>query len=258
MFEQIADMGRELLTRRSSSGKNALDNLKSDCADLISGRSEALGTALARQVLHTYAKLGDNDRLAFFQHLLTLDDDTGAALADAVAAWRSAGDSLSRHHLARAARSPRQTLFSALNTAPDGTAALIAMRRDLRRVSRENPELSVIDGDLLELFSAWFNRGFLEMRSITWQSPADILEKLIAYEAVHAIDGWPDLRRRLQDDRYCFCFFHPALKREPLIFVEVALTNELSDRIEPLIDANSPVTNPIEADHAIFYAISNC
>jgi malonyl-CoA decarboxylase len=122
--------------------------------------------------------------------------------------------------------------------------------------------LKLLDADLRHLFASWFNRGFLELRRIDWQSPAAVLEKLIAYEAVHEIKGWDDLRRRLAPDRRCFAFFHPALPGEPLIFVEVALVRGLATAMPPLLaretDEEAARAQAARADTAIFYSISNC
>jgi len=123
---------------------------------------------------------------------------------------------------------------------------------------KAHPAWSGIDADLLHLFRSWFNRGFLRLERIDWRSPAIVLEKLIEYEAVHAIQGWPDLHRRLAADRRCFGFFHPQLRDEPLIFIEVALTHGMSAHVQPLLDVKSPVAVPEAADCAIFYSITNC
>ena len=150
-----------------------------------------------------------------------------------------------------------------MNMAPGGTSALIAMRSEIASRLRAEPELKLLDADLRHLFASWFNRGFLELRRIDWQSPAAVLEKLIAYEAVHEIKGWDDLRRRLAPDRRCFAFFHPALPDEPLIFVEVALVEGLATAVQPLLVAGHATKMPRRAqaeraDTAIFYSISNC
>src|SRR6266581_8763077 len=120
------------------------------------------------------------------------------------------------------------------------------------------PHYAGIDADLAHLLGSWFNRGFLVLQRIDWRTPAMVLEKLIQYEAVHAIQGWPDLRRRLQADRRCYAFFHPALPEEPIIFIEVALTRGMSARVQPLLDLDSPVADPASANCAIFYSITNC
>jgi malonyl-CoA decarboxylase len=132
------------------------------------------------------------------------------------------------------------------------------MRRQVLRALREHPEWRVIDADLAHLFGSWFNRGFLHLERIDWNTPAIVLDKLSAYEAVHQIQGWRDLRRRLEADRRCFAFFHPALPHEPLIFIEVALTRGLSTAVQPLLDIDAPVADPQKADTAIFYSITNC
>jgi malonyl-CoA decarboxylase len=149
-----------------------------------------------------------------------------------------------------------------MNMAPGGTSALVAMRKEIAGRLRDEPTLRLLDSDLKHLFASWFNRGFLELRRIDWQSPAAVLEKLIAYEAVHEIHGWDDLRRRLAPDRRCFGFFHPALPDDPLIFVEVALVEGLAGAVQPLLvqdsDDDAARNRAAPADTAIFYSISNC
>jgi len=149
-------------------------------------------------------------------------------------------------------------LFRALNMATMGTQSLIAMREDILGTLRDNPGFSALDNDLLYLFRAWFNRGFLDIRRIDWETPAVVLEKLIEYESVHEIKGWPDLRRRLQEDRRCFGFFHPVMPYEPLIFVEVALTNEISSNVLELLEEEVNSSSISSYNTAIFYSINNC
>ena len=160
--------------------------------------------------------------------------------------------------LQQAAASPRQELFRRLNQAPEGTATLVSMRRNLLLSMGAHADWQVIDADLVQLFNSWFNRGFLTLQRIDWHTPAIVLEKLIEYEAVHEISGWPDLRRRLQTDRRCFAFFHPALPDEPLIFIEVALVKGISSAVQPLLDVDAPLSDPQKADTAVFYSITNC
>lgn len=179
-------------------------------------------------------------------------------LAGAVARWRDERGPASLARLGKAVEPPRQELFRRMNLAPHGTAMLVRLRAALLAELAGNPGLKPVDDDLKHLFLSWFNRGFLELRRISWETPAAILEKLIAYEAVHAITGWDDLRRRLALDRRCFAFFHPALPDEPLIFVEVALLDAMPGRIEPIIQAGFPETGPAAPSNAIFYSISNC
>ncbi len=160
--------------------------------------------------------------------------------------------------LSAAVEAPRQELFRRINTAPKGTETLVALRGDLHTLTPEDGEFTALDADLKHLMRSWFNRGFLRLERISWKTSAIVLEKLIHYESVHEINGWPDLRRRLDADRRCFAFFHPALAEEPIIFVEVALANGLTGNLEPLLDIQAPVLAPEKADTAIFYSINNC
>ena len=158
-----------------------------------------------------------------------------------------------------AAEPRRQELFRRLNLAPGGTAGAGAHARASARRARSRDELAAVDADFVHLFSSWFNRGFLVLRRIDWSTPANILEKIIRYEAVHAIRGWDDLRRRIDPpDRRCYAFFHPALVDEPLIFVEVALTREIPTPIAPILAARARAARPDKATTAMFYSISNC
>jgi len=255
MLEAVADRGRELL--KLEPGSRAARDPAALCRQLLSGRGEASAIALARAVLQLYAGFDDDQRLAFFRMLLT---DFGPDLERMQAAMERYSRTQDQDDLVRlnqAVEPPRQELFRRLNTAPNGTATLVAMRADLLALQREHPELSAVDADLKHLLSSWFNRGFLQMRSIDWRSPAHILEKLINYEAVHEIQGWEDLHRRLMADRRCFAFFHPAMPDEPLIFVEVALVQGVSERVQPLLDPEAPMLDPAEADTAVFYSINN-
>ncbi|MDG1367803.1 MAG: malonyl-CoA decarboxylase [Acidimicrobiales bacterium] len=181
------------------------------------------------------------------------------ALERAVAAYGAAPGPETAQRLGEAAEAPRQALFRAINTAPGGTAAVMRMRADCLVAMRNDPALRVVDHDSAHLLGSWFNRGFLELQSIDWQTPAAVLEKLIEYEAVHQIDGWNDLHRRLAADRRCFGFFHPALPGEPLIFIEIALTHGLAGSIQDLLNQAPPAdgVDP-DVDTAIFYSITNC
>jgi malonyl-CoA decarboxylase len=132
------------------------------------------------------------------------------------------------------------------------------MRGHLQDLLGENPELRAVDADLKHLFVSWFNKGFLEMQRISWDTPASVLEKIIAYEAVHAIKGWDDLRRRLAGDRACYAFFHPAIPGDPLVFVEVAFTNDVPDAISPLLATETTHSGPVARQTVVFYSISNC
>ena len=173
-------------------------------------------------------------------------------------AYLSSPDTAAVARLQRAVESPRHEFFRRLNLAPGATAQIVAMRRDL--LAADDPTLASLDRDLMHLLASWFNRGFLVLRPIDWHTPAVILEKIIAYEAVHEIQGWDDLRRRLDPaDRRCFAFFHPSLIDEPLIFVEVALMSDMPDSIQSLL-REAPKNGELTAKPttAVFYSISNC
>ena len=218
---------------------------------------EASGSALALELIEEYQTLDRGKRAELFQGLL---DDFGPdteLLQTVIAAYQDDPSPRSAEGFLKAAESRRLDLFRLINTVPGGTRFLIKMREDLFVALRDNPDLKPVDRDFEHLFGFWFNKGFLELRQLDWETPAYILEKLIEYEAVHEIRDWNDLRRRLQSDRRCFAFFHPALPGEPLIFVEVALTSGLASSIQAVL--NEPVAEPGEkVDTAIFYSISNC
>jgi malonyl-CoA decarboxylase len=189
-------------------------------------------------------------------HALDID---ARAVRDTLKTYQDAPSKQSYRAFAKASEPARQELTRRLNQVPGATGQLVAMRKDLLRFLRDNPTLEPLDADFQHLFSSWFNRGFLVLRPINWSSPAEILEKIIEYEAVHAIDSWDDLRRRLQpSDRRCFGFFHPAMAGEPLIFVEVALTKGIPNSVQDLLaDGRDPI-DAEDADTAVFYSISNC
>jgi len=226
---------------------------------MISGRGESNAVSMADDVVNGYRKLSKDQHVAFFTFLFEkLNPDTDLVMT---AAQNFAADSNARNYirLQRAVESPRQELFRRLNRASEGTAAVVQMRRDLLQVLDKKPELTAVDFDMRHLLSSWFNPGFLKMHRVDWKSPAEVLEKLIQHEAVHAIDGWDDLRRRLQPDRRCFAFFHPQLPNEPLIFVEVALLPEVPAVIAPLVDKKAETNDQVsQFKVAAFYSISNC
>jgi malonyl-CoA decarboxylase len=239
-----------------------VDRAKQLAATLLSERSEASGAQVARELHHVLRALDADDRHSFQRHLATEFQPDKTTLRAAAERYLADTTAESAAALARAGDPPRQELLRRMNMAPGGTGALIAMRSELTAHLHDEPELKLLDADLRHLFASWFNRGFLELRRIDWQSPAAVLEKLIAYEAVHEIKGWDDLRRRLAPDRRCFAFFHPALPGEPLIFVEVALVKGLATAMPPLLaretDEQAARVQAARADTAIFYSISNC
>jgi malonyl-CoA decarboxylase len=238
--------------------ERGLRALKSGCKRLLSERGESNSTTIASELIERIDKLPDEQMLGFFEYLAQdLSPDPRAVLRAAQAyATQPSEDHLIA--LTTAAEPPRQELMRRLNRAPGGTAAIVRLRRTLLPKLSKKPALRGLESDMLHLLTSWFNPGFLEMRRVDWDSPARLLEKIIRHEAVHAIDGWDDLRRRLEPDRRCFGFFHPQLPEEPLIFVEVALLPEMPPGIDPLI---RKADAPLEADRfrlAAFYSISNC
>ena len=226
---------------------------------LISERGESNAVSMADDVINNYCKLTKDQHAKFFTFLFQKLNPDPVAVMSAAQNFSAEGNARNYIKLQRVVEPPRQELFRRLNRATNGTAALVGMRRDLLQVLDKQPELTAVDFDLRHLLSSWFNPGFLKMHRVDWKSPAEILEKLIQHEAVHAIDGWDDLRRRLQPDRRCFAFFHPQLPNEPLIFVEVALLSEIPAVIMPLVDKKAETVHQTSNYKvAAFYSISNC
>ena len=259
-LSSVVDAGREILARRrlaaadSAAASTALTDL---CRELLEHRGEASGLALASEITAAYRALDPVERTGFFQSLLEefgVDDDAILAAADK---YRDKPDHHNLGAIAKAVEAPRQKLFRRMNMAPDGTRTLVSLRGHLLDSLRENPRLQAVDSDLKHLFISWFNKGFLEMQRISWDTPASVLEKIIEYEAVHEINGWDDLRNRLRQDRACFAFFHPAMPGDPLVFVAVAFTDELPSAIAPLLQEREPAS-PRDMDTVVFYSISNC
>src|SRR6185436_8352901 len=232
--------------------------LVSLCESLLSERGEIAGVALARDVLARYQELQDAGREAFFDALGANFSASPESVGHAADAYRRDPTPENLIRLQEAAQSARQELFRRLNAAPGATAALVEMRRLVLKGAAQHPHWKAIDNDLHHLLRSWFNRGFLRLERIDWHTPAIVLEKLMQYEAVHAIQGWGDLRRRLEADRRCFAFFHPQLPDEPLVFIEVALTRGMSARVQPLLEVGSSISSGDEADSAMFYSITNC
>ncbi|MGP9574321.1 malonyl-CoA decarboxylase [Halomonas sp. H2] len=238
------------------------------CQALLESDGEASSIALASRALAIYQRLTAAEKSHFFDRLLTEFAAEPGPIDAAYAAYQDARDNPTLQRLFEACEPRRQELFRRLNLASDGTYELVKMRQDLLGLLREQPDFSAIDDDFSHLFGSWFNRGFLMLKRIDWNTPASILEKIIRYEAVHEIQDWDDLRRRLDArDRRCFAFFHPAIGDEPLIFVEVALHKGLPSQIQPILSGESSgerskakkgIDEPEDADSAAFFGISNC
>jgi malonyl-CoA decarboxylase len=258
LLDTLTERGRNLIRRRGpEEAPVAAPDLASLGDLLLSRRGEASGVALARALVAAFDAAAPEERRGFFALLADRFGPDRAAIDAAIEAVREdVPDAVERLHAASEPR--RQELLRRLNLAPGGTSALVRMREELLRHLREHPELRRVDADFAHLFGSWFNRGFLVLRHIDWTTPANILEKIIRYEAVHAIRNWDDLRNRLEPtDRRCYGFFHPQLADEPLIFVEVALTEAIPDNVAGLLDLDRAPITPEKATTAVFYSISN-
>lgn len=258
LLTNVADRGRALIGMERFLGKGArsIDRL---CEDLLSGKGEASGMALAQAVLEAWQRLDKPGRLAFFTLLAERFGPDAERLDKAIDAYREKPGAAAVAALHLASEPRRQELLRRLNLAPEGTHVLVQMREALFEAMEAEPALKAVDTDFRHLFGSWFNRGFLVLRRIDWRTPANVLEKIIRYEAVHEIQGWDDLRRRLEPaDRRCFAFFHPQLVDEPLIFVEVALTTAIPHSIGEVLQPDREILPAQEATTAVFYSISNC
>lgn len=261
-----SNMIEDLVSRVTEIGSAMLDNnqaneqtLTQKCEALLSNLGEATGLARSKEILDDFKALDQTQKLAFFQTICQEFGVDQATLKAALEAWQENPDDERTRNIHFASEPRSQELVRRLNLAPGGTAALVRMREDLIRHMKEEPTLAALDKDIRHLFSSWFNRGFLRLERIDWSTSANILEKIIAYEAVHEIQGWDDLRRRVAaQDRRLYAFFHPSLVDEPLIFVEVALTSDMPDTIGTILAEERDNLMPQEASTAVFYSISNC
>jgi len=259
LLTTVAEQGRQYLP--SALVGTQEEDIGGLARALVSGRGEASGVAIAREILDRYRGLDPEGRKAFFRVIAEDFKPSPDAVKAAAKAFLDSPSETTLHGLRNAVESPRQEFFRRLNLAAGATGDIVGMRKDLLRIKKGEPGLAAVDDDMAHLFASWFNRGFLVLRRIDWQTPAAILEKIIRYEAVHEIQGWDDLRRRLEPaDRRCFAFFHPSLIDEPLIFVEVALTRDVPGHIQNLIGDPPPAPGESRSPPttAVFYSISNC
>lgn len=226
---------------------------------LVEATDETKGFQIARSILEGFGALTDEEKLAFFKFISSSMDIDPESVRNALDQYERSPAKSSYRSFVAATEPKRQELIRRLNQIPGATAELVSMRSELLRLGKSETSLEALDLDFRHLFASWFNRGFLVLKPINWETPANILEKIIEYEAVHAIDSWQDLRRRLQPaDRRCYAFFHPSIPEDPLIFVEVALTKGIPDSIQSLLATKRDVVEPKEIDTAVFYSISNC
>ena len=253
----------DLVTRITEAGQSltgidfgASVDIKTLCEHLISEKGEAIGIALAKEILARYKTLNMKEKLDFFQILLNDFGTDSEAVDKAFKDWKKNNQSSARAiHLATEPKSIE--LISRLNRVKGATSEIVEMRNDLIGFLKSHPELKALDEDFKHLLTSWFNRGFLELKSIDWTTSAEILERIIKYEAVHEIQGWDDLRRRVvEPDRRLFAYFHPAMANEPLIFVEVALIYGMPDAIQPILAEDREAIDPEKANTAAFYSIS--
>jgi malonyl-CoA decarboxylase len=228
------------------------------CHALLSERGEVSGARLAREALEAIRTLDETSLRLFFDLLVQQFSPDPEEVERCATAYRLEPSQGNLIALQYAVEPPRQELFRRLNMAPGGTGVLVDMRGRLLDEVADKPEWAGIEADLAHLLASWFNRGFLDLQRIDWRTSALILEKLIQYEAVHEIRGWNDLHRRLDADRRCYAFFHPTLRDEPLIFIEVALTRGLAASVQPLLEPDAPTVDPAAANCAIFYSITSC
>ncbi|WP_350333766.1 malonyl-CoA decarboxylase [Coralliovum pocilloporae] len=258
MLSTIAERGRRMVGLDRERRLSAKD-MHSLADELLSKTGEAGNVARADDLLCHYSTLDSAACTGFFRALLTDFDVDRDKLTEAAETYLADQSARNQARLRDASEPRRAELLRRLNMAPDGTRHLVQMRADLLQRLKSHADLKTVDDDFARLFTAWFNRGFLVLRRIDWQTPAAILEKIITYEAVHAIQDWDDLRRRIDlPDRRLYAFFHPALVDDPLIFVEVALTRDIPDRIAGILADDRDVIEPEKAGTAVFYSISNC
>ncbi len=258
-IRRITTVWRDMASSVSGEADETLEAQMQTC---LAGRGgEVSARNRAAKLAQTYLALDEPGRKNFLRTLASFDSDPDAVAA-AFGKVQTAEDPAERASakaaLRRALEPPRLKLLTQFTSIPDGRKFLVDLRGSLLKARGSDKLLTALDGDLRGLLAAWFDIGFLELQRIDWNSPAALLEKLVDYEAVHAIRSWRDLKNRLDSDRRCYAFFHPRMPGEPLIFVEVALVKGLAGSVQDLLDEKAPVQDPRQADTAIFYSISNC
>ncbi len=240
-----------------------VERLREQMRACLEGRGgEVSARARAAALGQAYLALDASGRERFLR-VLAEDFDVASDRLDAAVAGLQAAQTpeergAARRSLRQALESPRVRLLTQFNSLPQGIKFLVNMRTELLGFAKKNHDLIALEDDLRALLATWFDVDFLELKRITWDTASGaLLEKLIAYEAVHAIESWEDLKNRLDYDRRYYAYFHPRMPDEPLIFVEVALVNGMADNVQTLLDRNAPLQDPTQANAAIFYSISN-
>jgi malonyl-CoA decarboxylase len=258
-------MMREFVANAAHFGKppeaGDLERIRAQLQECAEGRGGEVSTRQrAGRLAETYLHLDDAGRHAFLRLIAHEFGPDPRQVSEAHEAYQAAVGTAEQWdaeaRLRAAMRSRRLRILTQFNAIPQGVKFLVDLRADLLRFVAQDPSLKPLDRELEARLSAWFDVGFLELQRITWLSPAALLEKLVQYEAVHEIRSWDDLKNRLDSDRRCYAFFHPRMPLEPLIFVQVALLEELADNVQRLLDIEAPLADTRRATTAIFYSIS--
>ena len=255
IISSIADAGQKLFKKKDIK-KNDLGSILSLCDDLLSNKGAVFGITVARDITNLYQDLSEENKLNFFKKINEKYKPTHTKVSEAIDLYLKSQNEKNLSLLFQAAEGKRRELFRRMNMAPNGTSIIVTLREDLLKYLNETKDLIPLDNDLRHLFRAWFNPGFLKLEKITWDTKAAVLEKIMKYERVHHIKDMNELKRRLGEDRRFFSYFHPALEDEPIIFVQVALTNGLGKSIQELMKPSTK--NDQKNDTATFYSISNC
>ena len=255
IISSIADAGQKLFSKKNIK-ENDLDSILSLCDDLISHKGAAFGITVARDITKLYLILSSENKLLFFKRINEKYKASFSEVDEAINHYKISPNEKTLANLFKSSEGKRRELFRRMNMAPNGTSIIVALREDLLKFLDVNKDLGALDDDLKHLFRAWFNPGFLKLEKITWDTKAAVLEKIIKYERVHQMRDMSELKRRLGEDRRFFSYFHPALEDEPIIFVQVALTNGLGKSIQELMKPSS--ADQKKYDTATFYSISNC
>ena len=255
IISSIADVGQKLF-KKTELKKNDLDTILSLCDDLISNKGAAFGITVARDITDLYQELTLENKLLFFQKINEKYKPNHTKVAEAIETYQKTQNDKNLYKLFITSEGKRRELFKRMNMAPNGISTIVSLREDLLKVLNEHKDLKPLDDDLRELFKSWFNPGFLKLAKITWDTKAAVLEKIMKYERVHEIKDMDELKRRLGEDRRFFSYFHPALEDEPIIFVQVALTNGLGKSIQEITKPRTEGDK--KYDSATFYSISNC
>lgn len=226
---------------------------------VMTSSGEVSSLVYAEHLLTLIEQLNNNDLVSFLKKLSEDYDIDPLALLKVSKEYSANKTQANLEKISKASEPQWVELFRRLNTTPNGTVRLVRLRENIRSLVKDNPDIAFFNSSLLSLFKSWFNPSFLVLKKIDWSTPANILEKIIEYEAVHEINSWDDLRARLApEDRRCFAFFHPLIPDEPLIFVEVALCNKMPESINEIIKIDREITEYKDINTAVFYSISNC